>query len=73
MLLMPDTSILHAKKIIDRIFAAVHERRPLPNVPDFNYTLSAGLAEIKAEDTPQAVYSRATRRSTRPSTKAATV
>lgn len=59
MLLMPDTSILHAKKIVDRIFAAVHARRPLPNAEDFTYTFSAGLAEIKAEDTPQSVYSRA--------------
>lgn len=59
MLLMPDTSILHAKKIVDRIFAAIHERRPLPDAQDFAYTFSAGLAEIKAGDTPQAVYSRA--------------
>lgn len=59
MLLMPDTSILHAKKIVDRVFAAIHQRRPLPNAEDFAYTFSAGLAEIKAGDTPQAVYSRA--------------
>lgn len=59
MLLMPDTSILHAKKIVDRVFGAIHERRPLPDNQDFSYTFSAGLAEIKAGDTPQAVYSRA--------------
>lgn len=59
MLLMPDTSILHAKKIVDRVFGAIHERRPLPNADDFAYTFSAGLAEIKAGDTAQAVYSRA--------------
>ena len=59
MLLMPDTSILNAKKIVDRIFAAIHERRPLLNAPDFSYTFSAGLTEIKIDDTPQAIYSRA--------------
>lgn len=59
MLIMPDTSILHAKKIVDRIFAAIHERRPLHNARDFTYTFSAGLSEIRADDTPQTVYSRA--------------
>ena len=59
MLLMPDTSIANAKKIIDRLFDAVHQRRPLGNAPDFSYTFSAGLAEIRADDTAEAVYSRA--------------
>ncbi|NML74475.1 diguanylate cyclase [Rhizobium sp. S-51] len=59
MLLMPDTSIANAKKIIDRLFDAVHQRRPLSNAPDFSYTFSAGLAEIRADDTAEAVYSRA--------------
>ncbi len=59
MLLMPDTSLANAKKIVDRLFDAVHERRPIAAAPDFSYTFSAGLTEIRGDDTAQSVYSRA--------------
>ncbi|WP_210245734.1 GGDEF domain-containing protein [Ciceribacter naphthalenivorans] len=59
MLIMPDTSIIHAKTIIERVFAAIHKRRPIPDDPEFTYTFSAGLTQIRADDTPQSAYSRA--------------
>lgn len=59
MLLMPDTSLVSARKIVDRLFDAVHRRRPLAEAPDFSYTFSAGLTEIHSDDTAQTAYSRA--------------
>lgn len=59
MLILPDASLARGKAIADRVLAAVRNRHPISQDPSFSYTCSAGLAEIRALDTVEAVYSRA--------------
>jgi diguanylate cyclase (GGDEF)-like protein len=59
MLVLPDTALEHGKAIIDRILDMVRVARPIPATPDFSYTCSAGLAELRPGDTAEQLYARA--------------
>jgi len=59
MLVLPDTTLEQGEKIVDRVLEHVRVARPLCDLPDFSYTCSAGLAELKAGDTVQQLYARA--------------
>lgn len=59
MLVFPDTTLEQGERIIDRVLELVRIAHPLPALPGFSYTCSAGLAELKAGDTVQQLYARA--------------
>ncbi len=59
MLILPDTTLAQAELIVERIIAMVRGARPIPSVPSFSYTCSAGLAELRPGETSREVYARA--------------
>jgi diguanylate cyclase (GGDEF)-like protein len=59
MLILPDTTLSQAELIIERIIGKVRGACPIPTVPSFSYTCSAGLAELRPGETARAVYARA--------------
>ncbi|MBZ9791490.1 sensor domain-containing diguanylate cyclase [Rhizobium sp. 3T7] len=59
MLILPDTTLAQAELIIDRIIRMVRGACPIPTVPSFSYTCSAGLAELRPGETVREVYARA--------------
>jgi diguanylate cyclase (GGDEF)-like protein len=59
MLVLPDTALEQGKVIIDRILDIVRVARPIRTVPDFCYTCSAGLAELRPGDAAEQLYARA--------------
>lgn len=59
MLVLPDTTLEQGKAIIDRILEMVRVARPIQATPDFCYTCSAGLAELRPGDTAEELYARA--------------
>jgi len=59
MLILPDTTLAQAELIIERIIGMVRGACPVPTVPSFSYTCSAGLAELRPGETAREVYARA--------------
>lgn len=59
MLLLPDTGLLDAEAVINRVLAVIRDARPLPEAPGISYSCSAGLAAYMAGDTSQTLYARA--------------
>ncbi|MEP9376858.1 GGDEF domain-containing protein [Aquabacter sp. CN5-332] len=60
-LVLPDTPVPAAALIVERMLATVRASRPLPELADFAYTFSAGIAAGAAGDTPSTLYARADR------------
>lgn len=58
-LLLPDTGTQEAMLIVERMLAIVRRARPLPERPDFAYSFSAGIAEIRPGDDASAIFGRA--------------
>lgn len=58
-MLLPDTGTQEAMLIVERMLAIVRRARPLPERPDFAYSFSAGIAEIRPGDDASAIFGRA--------------
>ncbi|BCP51941.1 GGDEF domain-containing protein [Kaistia sp. 32K] len=58
-LTLPDTSLEHARLILERMLAVVRASRPLTLYPDFTYSFSAGISVCRPEDTLSEFYRRA--------------
>lgn len=58
-LVMPGTSIEYAALIIERMLTTVRASRPLPGMPDFAYTFSAGVAAGCPGEPSSELYARA--------------
>jgi len=58
-LVLPKTSSQEAELIVERMLSAVRGSRPLKERPDFGYTFSAGIAEARAGEAVEELYSRA--------------
>ncbi|MGO4437365.1 diguanylate cyclase domain-containing protein [Rhizobium sp. RAF56] len=59
MLILPDTSLAQGEMAIERILHAVRRARPLDTAPEFSYTCSAGLVELRPGETAREVSCRA--------------
>jgi diguanylate cyclase (GGDEF)-like protein len=58
-LLLPATGSHEAMLIVERMLAIVRRARPLPERPEFGYSFSAGIAELRAGDDTSAIIGRA--------------
>lgn len=58
-LVLPATPLAAAAVIVETMLAAVRASRPLPDLPDFAYTFSAGIAQGRPGDSPVDLYERA--------------
>lgn len=58
-LVLPDTGIDIAVRIVERMLAVVRGSRPLQGMPDFSYTFSCGIAAVRPGDDFAEIYSRA--------------
>lgn len=59
MLIFPETTLPEGRRIVDRVLDNIRTARPLPAVPQFFYTCSAGIAVLERGDTARSIYSRA--------------
>lgn len=59
MLLLPSTMLETARGIVSRMLEVVRQAAPLPQVPCFRYSCSAGLAALMPGDTIETLYARA--------------
>ena len=57
--LLPDTRQEDAVRLLERIRYNLLDSRPLMQAPDFRYTVSIGITEIRSDDSEQSVLSRA--------------
>src|SRR5690606_7441345 len=57
--LLPGIDIDDAAKFLDRIHRSLFDIRPIAEDPEFRYTVSIGITAIRADDSPQSVFSRA--------------
>lgn len=60
-LVLPQTDLAEAERRVADLLARVRASRPLPDVPDFTYTFSAGLTFTPPGDTFSDAYGRADR------------
>lgn len=58
-LVLPDTGLDEAWRIVERMLGLVRGSRPLPDMPNFSYTFSCGVAAVRPDDDFQAIYGRA--------------
>ncbi|WP_176083737.1 sensor domain-containing diguanylate cyclase [Martelella sp. HB161492] len=58
-LVLPSTSLNEAASLIDRMINQIRSLRPMPDLPDFSFSFSAGLAAVSPADTPSGIYGRA--------------
>lgn len=58
-LVLPRTPAAEAQLILERMLATVRKSRPLSERPDFSYTFSAGIAEVRNGDAVNDLYGRA--------------
>ncbi|WEK49391.1 MAG: GGDEF domain-containing protein [Candidatus Kaistia colombiensis] len=58
-LTFPDTSLEHARLMLERMLTVVRLSKPLANYPDFAYTFSAGLTASRVDDALSDFYRRA--------------
>ena len=58
-LVLPRTTAQEAQLIVERMLATVRTSRPLTDRPDFGYTFSAGIAEVRPGDSVNDLYGRA--------------
>ncbi|MGE4371669.1 MAG: diguanylate cyclase [Xanthobacter sp.] len=58
-LVLPDTMLEDAARIVERMLALVRDSRPLSDKPDFSYSFSAGVAQVRLGDTFSSIYGRA--------------
>lgn len=58
-LVLPDTALEDALRIVNRMLAMVRTSRPLAERPDFGYSFSAGVAAVRPGDTFSTIYGRA--------------
>jgi diguanylate cyclase (GGDEF)-like protein len=58
-LVLPRTGAEEAQLIVERMLATIRMSRPLPDRPDFSYTVSAGIAEVRPGDGVSDAYGRA--------------
>ncbi|MFG1461960.1 GGDEF domain-containing protein [Xanthobacter sp. DSM 24535] len=58
-LVFPDTSIRQARLLVEQMLATIQMSRPLPDLPDFAYSFSAGLAAGIGGESAAEVYARA--------------
>ncbi len=58
-LVLPDTELDEGIRIVERMLAAVRGSRPLPDMPDFSYTFSCGVAAVRPGDDFTSIYGRA--------------
>ena len=59
--LLPATTIDVATGILERIRSSLTNSKPLPNTPDFHYTISIGVTDIRTDDTAKSALKRADR------------
>ncbi|MGQ3675607.1 GGDEF domain-containing protein [Xanthobacter sp. TB0139] len=58
-LVLPDTMLEDAARIVNRMLTLVRDSRPLADKPDFSYSFSAGVAQVRPGDTFNSIYGRA--------------
>ena len=58
-LVLPDTTLEDAMRIVNRMLAMVRTSRPLAERPDFSFSFSAGVAVARPGDTFSTIYGRA--------------
>ncbi|WP_454915795.1 GGDEF domain-containing protein [Xanthobacter sediminis] len=58
-LVLPDTGIEEAVRIVERMLGLVRASRPLEGMPDFSYTFSCGIAAVRPGDDFAEIYRRA--------------
>ena len=59
LLLLPNTAIPGATLAMERLRRKLRKGAPLRERPEFNYTFSAGLTEVRAGDTDESLIHRA--------------
>lgn len=59
MLLFPNTEADELERIVSRILGLVRGSRPLPEHPQFDYTCSAGVGMLQAQEAVSSAYCRA--------------
>ena len=57
--LLPDTDVESASAFLERIHRALLDIRPIEADPQFHYTVSIGITDIRDGDSTQSVFSRA--------------
>jgi diguanylate cyclase (GGDEF)-like protein len=58
-LLLPNTSLVDAETVLNRMLLSVRHSRPLPDEASFRYTFSAGIACVTRGEEASALYRRA--------------